>query len=145
MKIKKFVIRCRGIIMHEGKMLVVRHSHDASFVALPGGHLEWGEDVIACLSRELVEELSVKPVIGKLLYVNTFTQNNNVQPVEFFFEVLNGKDYLDTENNTRTHAHEISEILWLSPKDEVNILPKMLESDFRNGNIISSEVRYIKD
>ena len=40
--IQKFIIRSRAVIIHEGKLLVVRHAHDTSFAALPGGHFEWG-------------------------------------------------------------------------------------------------------
>jgi len=73
---KKFIIKVRAIILHEGKMLVVRHPHDTSFAALPGGKLEWGEDIRECLVREIIEELGVKPEVGRLLYVNNFTQSS---------------------------------------------------------------------
>lgn len=42
MEDKKIVIKIRGIILHEGKLLVVRHTIEKSFVALAAGHLEWG-------------------------------------------------------------------------------------------------------
>ena len=142
---KKFVIRCRAIILHEGKLLLVRHQHDKSFAALPGGHLEFGEGVKECLRRELVEELGVEPKVGRLLYVNTFVDKNNTQPLEFFFEVLNGKDYKNCETLVRSHSHELSEILWANPADGIHILPKQLEEDFTSGNILSDEVRYLKD
>lgn len=74
---KEILIKVRAIILHEGKLLAVRHPHDTSFAALPGGHLEWGEDLKECLSREIVEELGIKPDIGKLFYINTFTQVDN--------------------------------------------------------------------
>lgn len=141
---KKFVIRCRAIILHEDRLLVVKHPHDTSFAALPGGHLEWGEDVKECLSREIVEELGVKPDIGRLFYINTFADGEKTQPIEFFFEVTNGRDYLDTEKLTRSHAHELSEICWASPTSDIKILPQKLAQDLKNGEIESNEIRYIK-
>ncbi|MBP9686860.1 MAG: NUDIX domain-containing protein [Candidatus Doudnabacteria bacterium] len=142
---RKFIIRCRGIIIHENKLLVVRHTHDASFVALPGGHLEWGEDVLECLSRELIEELGVKPDIGRLLYVNTFMDGTSIQPTEFFFEITNGEAYLDAQNLARTHAYELAEIIWMKPGDSLNLLPTQIAKDFQNGTILADQPRYIKD
>jgi len=142
---KKTIIKVRAVILHQGKLLAVRHPHDTSFAALPGGHLEWSEDIKECLSREMIEELGAKPDIGKLLYINNYTQSDGKQYIEFFFEVKNGKDYLNTEKLARSHAHEIAEIVWVSPTDDIRILPKEFGEDFKAGKIISDEVRYIKN
>ncbi len=142
---KKFVIRCREIIFDGSKLLVVRHAHDTSFAALPGGHLEWGEDVHTCLKREIVEELGVEPEIGRLLYINTFLDGENIQPMEFFFEVKNYSDYKDVSKLERSHAHELASIEWLSPKDKVRLMPKALAQDFKEGKLLSDEIRYIHD
>ena len=69
---KKIVVRARAVILHEDKLLVVKHSPEDTFVALPGGHLEWKEDIKGCLKREMLEELGVAPEIGRLLYINNF-------------------------------------------------------------------------
>ena len=142
---KKYVIRCRGIIMHEGKLLVVRHHVDATFVALPGGHLEWGETVLQCIEREIIEELGVRPEIGRLLYINTFIDKGDVQPMEFFFEIKNGADYVDVSKLERTHAFELIEMIWISPTDEFTLLPKAMADDFRAGKMGAQELRYIGD
>lgn len=144
-KDKKIIIKVRAIVLHEGKLLMVRHPHDTSYAALPGGHLEWGEDIKECLEREMVEELGVKPEIGRLFYVNNFTQTDGKQYIEFFFEIKNGNDYLNTEKLARSHAHEIAEIVWISPTDDINIRPQSFMEDFRTGKIVSNEIRYIKD
>jgi len=142
---KKIIIKVRAIILHEGKLLAVRHPHDTTFVALPGGHLEWGEDIKECLSREIIEELGVKPDIGELLYINNFSQSDDKQYIELFFQVKNGMDYLDTEKLARSHAHEIAEIVWVNSVDDIKVLPKSLGEDFKAGRVVANEVRYIKD
>lgn len=91
----------------------------------------------------MIEELGVKPEIGRLFYINNYTQSDGKQYIEFFFEIKNGIDYLDTEKLVRSHAHEIAEILWVSPTDDIRILPKTLADDFKSGNIVSDEVRFI--
>lgn len=141
---KKFVIRCRAIIFKEGRLLVVKHAHDPSFAALPGGHLEWGEDVKECLRREVVEELGVEPVIGRLLFINTFIDGRTTQPIEFFFEVTNTDAYEDVSALTRTHAHELAAVEWVTPETEVRLMPQGLAQSFKEGTLLSNEVRYIK-
>ncbi len=140
---KKFVIRCRAVILHEGKLLVVKHPHDTSFAALPGGHLEWNEDIKECLAREVVEELGVVPVIGRLLYINNFMEGKRKQSVEFFFEILNSSEYKNIDHLKRTHAHEIFQMTWVEPKDMINILPKKFGDDFRAGRVFSDQVRFL--
>lgn len=97
----------------------------------------------ACL--EIIEELGVKPEIGRLLYVNKYTQEDGKHYIEFFFEVKNGADYLSTEKLAKSHAFEIAEIVWVNPTDEIRIMPKSLGEDFKAGKVISDEIRYIKD
>ncbi|TSC69467.1 MAG: DNA mismatch repair protein MutT [Parcubacteria group bacterium Gr01-1014_56] len=142
---EKFIIRCRGVILNDGKLLVVKHTREADYYALPGGHLNSGEDVKECLRREILEELGIEPKIGKLLYINTFIDKGNVQPVEFFFEVINAKEYIDFEKLTRSHAHELFDICWADITDTIRILPQKIAEDFKNGEILSNEVRYISN
>lgn len=145
---KKFVVRTRAIILNEGKLLLVKHPEDTSYAALPGGHLEWGEDIKESLEREIVEELGIKPVLGKLLYVHSFVGIRGGHSVEFFFEVTNGGDYKnikDIESKERSHSDELAEILWVSPEDDVRILPKTVGEDFKKGEFPSKEPRFIKN
>lgn len=139
----KTIIRVRGIIINEGKLLVVGHVKGVDRYALPGGHLDWGEGVEECLIREMVEELGVVPEIGRLLYVNNFTEGD-AHNIEFFFEIKNGADYIDFEKNERTHAFEIEKVEWIGVSDNVKILPLGLLEDFKNGNILSDKVRFLK-
>lgn len=143
---KEIKIKVRAIILHEGKLLVVQHpGYEAKLAALPGGKLEWGEDVKECLTREMIEELGVKPEIGRLLYINKYTEGENKQYIEFFFEVKNGKEYLNPEKQIRSHAYELIGMIWVNTTDDITILPKAIGEDFKKGLIVSDEVRFIKD
>lgn len=142
-KDKKIVVRVRGIILYEGKLLVVKHPHDTSFYALPGGHLEWKEDIKECLRREITEELGVNPEIGQLLYIYNFIYGDSIHSVEFFFEITNGHEYKNTENIKKTHAYEIAEVCWIKSTDTIPLRPQKLWEDFKMGKIVSDKVRYI--
>jgi len=142
-KNEKRKICVRAVIIHEGKLLVVKHAHDASFAALPGGKLEWKEDIRECIIRELVEELGVTPVLGRLLYINNWV-NEEIQSLEFFFEITNGADYVDVSNLKGTHSFELADILFISPTDDINLLAKAFHDEFKAGKTLSDEVRYIR-
>lgn len=144
----QFVVRCRAIIIHEGKLLVVKHSHNTSYAALPGGHVDFGEDMHTCLRRELMEELGVEAVIGRLLYVNTFTTELKkvpVQPVEFFFEIINSADFLVLGTEGRTHAFELADILWVDGSEALTLLPKQISVDLVAGSLLHDSVHFIGD
>lgn len=142
---KQILIKVRGVILHEGKMLVVVHPHDTSYAALPGGHLEWGEDPKECATREIFEELGIKATIGRLLYINTYTQTDGKHYIELFFEVLEVEKFLNIENLERSHANEIAKIIWANSTDNIKIMPKSFWEDFKAGKILGDQVRFIKD
>ena len=141
----QFIVRARAIILDAGELLVVRHAHNPSYAALPGGHLDFGESPRACIERELYEELGVHPTIGRLLYVNTFTIEQDgvpTQPVEFFFEVTNTSDFR-TLGDDRSHAHELAGVEWVAVGDPVTILPAQIAIDHVAGLLLSDEPRFI--
>ncbi len=139
----KIVVRARGIIINEGKLLVVKHPSNISYGVLPGGHLEWKEDIKECLLREIVEELGIIPKIGRLLYINNYIEKETTQSIEFFFEIINSNDYINLENVERTHSHEIAEIIWVKQNDPIIILPKGFGEDFKLGKVFSDQVRFL--
>lgn len=135
---QQFVVRVRAIIIHDNKLLVVRHQPSATHCALPGGHMEWGESPSEALVRELQEELGVTASIGRLLYVYTYltTQSHSL---EFFFEVMNGADFLTLHPSSATHSHEIAEVYWMTAQDETLLLPARLTEDFRTGTLLHNQ------
>lgn len=140
---KTTAIRCRALIINDGKLLTVKQHKYNNFVSLPGGHLEWGENPQECMIREIVEELGVKPELGKLLYINNFMEEEK-QSIEFFFEVTNSKDFEKFETLERTHGFELDETAWVSASDETIILPMEINNDFKAGNLLNHEPKFIK-
>lgn len=65
--------------------------------------------------------------------------------VEFFFDVKNGEKYLNIDGLERTHAYELSEILWVSPDSDIEILPKQFNEDFKNNKIFEGEIKFISE
>ncbi len=140
---KTTIVRLRAVIIYEGKLLVVKHTGvSGNATALPGGKLEFGEDLQKGMERELVEELGVAPVLGRLLYVNNWVHDDE-QNIEFFFEVTNGREYFETEVLKGTHSFEISEVLWISPQEENTLLPKQFSEDFKNGVVFTEGTKFI--
>lgn len=60
-----FHLVARAVILKEGHVLVAQLIGKHSF--LPGGHIEVGEGIEACLARELQEELGIECQVGRYL------------------------------------------------------------------------------
>jgi len=68
---REFLVRACGILIHDDAVLTqVGASHDGPAEALPGGHLEFGETLASCLSREFFEESGLNVEAEKLIYVH---------------------------------------------------------------------------
>src|SRR5260221_11213106 len=129
-------IAVRGIIMLGDKLLCVRlkpykgstRSQNSDFWCLPGGGLEDGETLIDGIVREMVEETGIKPVVGKLLYVQQYNHGDN-EFLEFFFHITNVDDYTNVDLSKASHGEEeIAEIAFIDPKS-VRVLPEFLSTE----------------
>jgi 8-oxo-dGTP pyrophosphatase MutT (NUDIX family) len=74
---KIFFIGVKGIIVQDGKVLLLKKSGDRVFWDAPGGRINEGETSNQALLRELQEELpAAKNVtIGKLLHAHVLDRN----------------------------------------------------------------------
>lgn len=139
-----FEIRCRGIISDNNEVLLVAHAGKSKWLVLPGGHLDWGEDIIAGLTRELVEELGVKPDIGELLYVHSFI-HDTTHVVEFFFAVNNGADFRNYHKKTRTHAFELENVVWVALGSNVRVRPQIIAEHIELGTLLLARASVVHD
>ena len=69
---REFLIRACGILIHDLSVLAQEadDGRGGKSYALPGGHLEFGETLSECLSREIYEETGLNVEAEKLVYVH---------------------------------------------------------------------------
>lgn len=63
----------RAIVVREGAILVNRSRNEKTgeeYFALPGGHIDEGEDCVSALEREFAEELDAKIAVYDLVFVS---------------------------------------------------------------------------
>lgn len=128
----------RGIILKDGSLFCQELKNaDGSgrgFWCTPGGGLEPGESLVEGVRREIVEETGVEPVVGNLLFVQQYSENNpntdhNASEfLEFFFHIKNAEDFEAVDLTATSHGTaEIYRCEFIDPKTE-NILPKFLQT-----------------
>lgn len=128
----------RGIIYKNGKLFCQQLKDKAGqpkdFWCTPGGGLELGESLTEGLYREMIEETGVEPKIGRLLFVQQFSDNNKgnlthdeSEQMEFFFHIENPEDYEAIDEQASHYDAEIAGCDFVDTATE-NILPKFLKS-----------------
>ena len=123
----------RGIIVHEGKVLVA-HALGHKNTFLPGGHIEFGESAKDALVREIQEELGVHCVTGKFLgLVEHKWEKQGILHCEInqVFEVTS--EELDVVQNPISMESHI-EFFWCDHNelDDKNLQPYPLRSVIKN-------------
>ena len=117
-------VNLRAIIFKNGKLfcqkLKASHTlHDNEFWCTPGGGIEFGESLHEGLTREIIEETGVKPIIGNLLFIQQFMDGEREQ-LEFFFHVTNADDYQLLDLSSTSHGDaEVAECDFVDPKTAV--------------------------
>ena len=130
-------VNVRGIIINDqGELfcqkLTANNGAGREFWCTPGGGLELGESLLDGLRREMVEETGVKPTIGRLLFIQQFTDTNPsskhgvTEQLEFFFSITNWQDYQHIDLEQTSHGvEEVAECGFVNPKT-TRILPSYL-------------------
>ncbi len=125
-------VAVRAIIYKNGKLLAqwltAYRRNDRDFWCTPGGGLDIGEPLAEGLRREIIEETGVEPKIGRLLFVQQFTEDGKKEQLEFFYLIENPDDFESIDLSQTTHGEvEIERVEFIDPKREM-ILPAFLQS-----------------
>jgi 8-oxo-dGTP diphosphatase len=101
------------LTLRDGRLLLCRKKHTTSLLILPGGCLEPGESALACLERELREELGDVSVTN-LEYLGAYSDvaaGNAGKTVHI--ELYRG----DLAGDPQPHS-EILELVWFAASDD---------------------------
>ena len=108
-------IRPSAIIIKDGKILTLKYQYAKGLIyAIPGGNLEFGEEIKDALNRELLEEIGVETTLGEVWAIaETFHEQENTIHFIFKSNTLSTEPLLNPEETTAL------EIVWL-PIDELD-------------------------
>lgn len=130
-------VNVRGIIVNDnGHIFAVKHrTHtgaESEYWATPGGGLDLGEPLLDGLAREMIEETGIKPVIGKLLFIQQYVgirkTGEKQEGMELFYLITNSQDYVgEIDFSAASHGHEIAKAAFIDPKTN-DILPDFLRT-----------------
>lgn len=102
---------------------------------LPGGHVDFGEDMVVGLKREVLEELKINIEVGDPYYV--FTYANNIKG-SHSIEVVYFAHFIGSTESIQLDPEDHSETIWITEEEVNHIFVS------KDKNIGDDEVKAIK-
>jgi 8-oxo-dGTP pyrophosphatase MutT (NUDIX family) len=117
------VITACGFIHHDfdgiNKVFLPKRASTKKFLPnvyeLPGGHIDFGEDIVVGLKREIKEEFGMNISVGDPFY--TFTYTNEIKG-SHSIEVIYFATFVDPIDKITLHPEDHSEYNWFT-KEEI--------------------------
>lgn len=81
---------------------------------LPGGHIDYGEDIVEGLKREIQEEFGMNINVGDAFY--SFTYSNDIKG-SHSIEVIYFATFTDSIESIKIHSEDHSEYKWLGENE----------------------------
>ncbi|WP_085994522.1 NUDIX domain-containing protein [Oceanobacillus senegalensis] len=129
---RKLVIVVKGLVLFNGKLLIVKRSETNKFGAgtweMIGGKLQVGEELEDALMREAEEEVGISVIPKRLLYATTINSDPTRQLV-----FLN---YLSTSNKDIVNlSEEHTDYIWATKSEARNLLTPKMMHDFEKHHV----------
>lgn len=129
---EKVRLRVCGICWQKGKLLLVNHTGLTSgdFWAPPGGGVEFGTSIADNLSREVLEETSLRVQVANFMFGCEFL-HHPLHSVELFFAV----SILDgiLERGSDPELQIIRDVRFFTPEEIRALKPDEVHGIFRNA------------
>lgn len=102
---KYTVVAAHGLIEKDGKFLVLHRAKTDGYMPgfwdIPGGTIEFGEDIKKALTREIKEETGLKVKIGKIVSAYGYQSGEDRHQFQLVYECeyISGKIKLDVDSH----------------------------------------------
>ena len=117
-------VRVAAVIIEGNKILLMHYTYSGTEVfTIPGGNLEFGEEMRECLERELVEELFIQTEVGQEPIMSGEVHLKGVDTLHVIYEakIVEGNARIN-KNETSADGFKWVEIEQLS---ELNLYPSV--------------------
>lgn len=108
----------------EGKLFVAKRADSKKFLPgkfeLPGGHIEYKEDIESGLKREFLEEFDLKVKVGDPFYAFTYLDGSNYHTIEIIYFA----ELADSNSQINIKPEEHSEYRWINRENLDDIWSK---------------------
>ena len=136
----KHRIRSAGLIIQDGKILLVKHRASNSETDFwwvpPGGGVEAEDDsIFACAAREIFEETGLTATLSRIAYIREFYDSIfDIRHCEFFLPVdsFSGTPSLDHLPPSSPDSDLVTELRWFTQSElnEITLYPEELRTLF---------------
>lgn len=136
-------IRAAGILIKEGKILLIRHQkNDDTYWLLPGGGVDYGETMEESLKREFLEECNIDVEVKEMIFVSQGIAPNksrHIVHMNFVVEYINGELRVGDEGILKEVCY-----LSLEELETITLYPNIKKElkEYYRGN---KQLRYLGD
>lgn len=136
-KPESFTIRVYGLLISQDQILLSRENiYGEIYTKFPGGGLEFGEGVVDCLKREIMEEAGIRIKDWELYHINedylASAFHHSKQVLSIYYRIWSDEisqiKTVDPEESAKLKVHS-DQVLYWAPLNSLNDEPIHLPVD----------------